>query len=158
MKIKNVLLGFASCCFFHKLSPEGQLNHETYVSKLIKNRTSGVVYHITIWYHHMICPYHITIWYLHMMKMYPKKTIYDIGTKILFGASMSHKPIKNWEIENVKTWFWKLSTSTIWWHCQNVISSHSWKSNKNNLVLQVVVFFKNCRRRLPKAWTLCFLS
>ena len=31
-----------------------------------------------------------------------RKAIYDIGTKILFGALMSHKPTKNWEIENVK--------------------------------------------------------
>ena len=31
-----------------------------------------------------------------------RKAIYDIGTKILFGSSVSHKPIKNWEIENVK--------------------------------------------------------
>ena len=78
-------------------------------------------YHITIWYLHITSPYDISIWYLHMISTYPKKAIYDIGTKILFGASVSHKPIKNWEIENVKTWFWKLSTSTIFWHCQNVI-------------------------------------
>ena len=32
-----------------------------------------------------------------------QKTIYDIGTKIIFGASVSHKPIKDWEMENVKT-------------------------------------------------------
>ena len=31
------------------------------------------------------------------------KVIYDIGTKIIFGASVSRKPIKNWEMENVKT-------------------------------------------------------
>ena len=48
LKIETFLLGFAGCCFFQKLPPEGQLNHETYVSKLIKNQTSGVVYHITI--------------------------------------------------------------------------------------------------------------
>ena len=45
---KHFLLGFAGCSFFEKLPPEGQLNHETYVPKLIKNQTSGVVYHITI--------------------------------------------------------------------------------------------------------------
>ena len=32
-----------------------------------------------------------------------QKTRYDIGTKILFGASVSRKPIKIWEIENIKT-------------------------------------------------------
>ena len=32
-----------------------------------------------------------------------QKAIYDIGAKILFGASVSRKPIKNREIENVKT-------------------------------------------------------
>ena len=31
LKIKNFLLGFAGCCFFQKLPPEGRLNHETYV-------------------------------------------------------------------------------------------------------------------------------
>ena len=31
-----------------------------------------------------------------------QKAIPYIGTKILFGSSVSHKPIKNWEIENVK--------------------------------------------------------
>ena len=31
-----------------------------------------------------------------------QKAIYDIGTKILFGSSVIHKPINNWEIENVK--------------------------------------------------------
>ena len=45
---KNFLPGFAGCSFFEKLPPEGQLNHETYVPKLIKNETSVVVYHITI--------------------------------------------------------------------------------------------------------------
>ena len=33
LKIKNVLLGFAGCCFFQKLPPEAQLNHETYASR-----------------------------------------------------------------------------------------------------------------------------
>ena len=32
-----------------------------------------------------------------------QKAIYYIGTKIPFGSSVSHKPIENWEIENVKT-------------------------------------------------------
>ena len=50
-----------------------------------------------------------------------KKAIYDIGTKILFGSSVSHKPIKNWEIENVKVGFLKLSLPTIWLRYQNVI-------------------------------------
>ena len=54
--------------FFQKLPPEGQLNHETYVSKLIKNRTSP--YHIIIWYLHMISPYDISIWYLRMISPY----------------------------------------------------------------------------------------
>ena len=49
-----------------------------------------------------------------------QKTIYDIGTKILFGASVSRKPIKNWEIENVKVGFLKLSSPTIFWHYQNM--------------------------------------
>ena len=30
-KFKTFLLGFAGCCFFQKLPPEGRLNHETYV-------------------------------------------------------------------------------------------------------------------------------
>ena len=30
LKFKTFLLGFAGCCFFQKLPPEGQLNHETY--------------------------------------------------------------------------------------------------------------------------------
>ena len=60
-------------------------------------------------------------------KMYPKKAIPYIGSKIIFKASMSRKPINHWETENVKTWFWKLSTPAILWHCQNVISSHSRK-------------------------------
>ena len=46
LKIETFLLGFAGCCFLQKLLPEAQLNHETYVSKLIKNETSP--YHITI--------------------------------------------------------------------------------------------------------------
>ena len=50
-----------------------------------------------------------------------KKAIYDIGTKILFGSSVSHKPIKNWEIENVKVGFLKLSSPTIRLRYQNVI-------------------------------------
>ena len=50
-----------------------------------------------------------------------KKAIYDIGTKILFGSCVRHKPIKNWEIENVKVGFLKLSLPTIWLYYQNVI-------------------------------------
>ena len=46
LKFKKILLGLAGCCFFQKLPPVGQLNHETYVSKFIKNQTSP--YHITI--------------------------------------------------------------------------------------------------------------
>ena len=38
LKIEHFLLGFAGCCFFQKLPPEGRLNHETYVSKLFKNQ------------------------------------------------------------------------------------------------------------------------
>ena len=52
---------------------------------------------------------------------FSKKTIYDIGTKILFGSSVRHKPIKDWEIENVRVGFLKLSLRTIWLQCQNVI-------------------------------------
>ena len=31
LKFKTFLLGFAGCCFFQKLPPEAQLNHETYL-------------------------------------------------------------------------------------------------------------------------------
>ena len=48
LKFKTFLLGFAGGVFLQKLPPEGRLNHETYVSKLIKNQTSCVVYHIII--------------------------------------------------------------------------------------------------------------
>ena len=92
LKIKNFLLGFAGCCFFQKLPPEVQLNHETYVFFLEKHE-----------------------------RMISKKAIYDIGTEILFGSSVSHKPIKNWEIENVKVGFLKLSSPTIRLRYQNVI-------------------------------------
>ena len=50
-----------------------------------------------------------------------QKAIYDIGTKIIFGSWVSYKPIKNWEIENFKVGFLKLSLPTIWLHYQNVI-------------------------------------
>ena len=33
LKIKNFLLGFVGCCFFQKLPPDAQLNHETYASR-----------------------------------------------------------------------------------------------------------------------------
>ena len=33
LKIETFLRGFAGCCFFQKLPPEGQLYHETYASK-----------------------------------------------------------------------------------------------------------------------------
>ena len=54
-------------------------------------------------------------------KNVPQKAIPYIGTEILFGSSVSHKPIKNWEIENVKVGFLKLSSPTIRLHYQNVI-------------------------------------
>ena len=82
-KIKTFLLGFAGCCFFQKLPPEGRLNHETYVSlhttkdDSLKKRIAND--------------------FIESQKATPY-----IGTKILFGSSVSHKPIKNWEIENVK--------------------------------------------------------
>ena len=62
-----------------------------------------------------------------------KKAIYDIGTEIQFKKLDSHKHIKNWEIENVKTWFWKLSTGIRPENNQNVLSSHLWLS-KNVLI------------------------
>ena len=41
-KIKTFLLGFAGCCFFQKLPPEGRLNHETNVivltPKILKSK------------------------------------------------------------------------------------------------------------------------
>ena len=50
-----------------------------------------------------------------------RKAIPYIGTKIIFGSSRSHKPIKNWEIENVKVGFLKLSSPTIFLRYRNVI-------------------------------------
>ena len=35
-------------------------------------------------------------------KNVPQKAIPYNGTKIVFGSSVSHKPTKNWEIENLK--------------------------------------------------------
>ena len=46
---------------------------------------------------------------------------YDIGTNIFLGSSVSHKPIKNWEIENVKVGLLKLSLPIIFLRYQNVI-------------------------------------
>ena len=54
-------------------------------------------------------------------KMYLQKAIPYIRTEILFGSSVSHKPIKNWEIENVKVGFLKLSLPTIFLRYQNMI-------------------------------------
>ena len=51
----------------------------------------------------------------------PQKAIPYIETEILFGSSVSHKTIKNCEIENVKVGFLKLSLPTIWLHYQNKI-------------------------------------
>ena len=82
-KFKTFLLGFAGCCFFQKLHPEGRLNHETYVSRHTTKDNS--------------LKKRITNDFIES-----QKAIYDIGTKIRFGSSVSHKPIKNWEIENVK--------------------------------------------------------
>ena len=73
-KIETFLLGFAGCYFFQKLPPEAQLNHETYAFFVKKNE-----------------------------RMISKKAIYDIGTEIRLKKSDSHKHIKDWEIENVKT-------------------------------------------------------
>ena len=53
--------------------------------------------------------------------MISENTIPYIGTKILFGSPVSHKPINNWEIENVKAWLWKVSSPTMIWLYQNVI-------------------------------------
>ena len=83
LKIKAFLLGFAGCCFLQKLPPEGRLNHETYVS-LHTIKYNSLKKRITNDF------------------IESQKAIYDIGTKILFGSSVSHKHIKNWEIENVK--------------------------------------------------------
>ena len=86
----------------------------------------------------------------------PQKAIPYIGTEILFGSSVSHKPIKNWEIENVKVGFLKLSSPTIRLHYQNVIWSHFQNSKLFFLVLQVVFFFKTGWPTKP--WNLCFNS
>ena len=127
-------------------------------------------YDISMSNHHMIFPYHITIWYLHITSphdiyvWYPpmtytydihiwfwndwvQKTKYDIGTGILLKKLEYHKHIKNWEIENVKTWFWKLSTGIMYQKSQNVITSHFRFSKIFFLVLQVALFLKNCPRR-----------
>ena len=87
------------------------------------------------------------------------RAIYDIGTKTIFGASVSRKPIKNWEIEDVKVWFWKLSTCTIIWHNQNVIWSHSWKSknveNCFSWFCRLLFFSKIPDGGPTKPWNLC---
>ena len=106
-------------------------------------------------HHHMIYPYHITIWYLHMISTYPKKAIYDIGTKIFFWPSMSCTPIKNWEIENVNTWFWKLATGIRSEKSQDVISSHFRFPKMPFWVLQVALFWKIEPGGPTKPWNLC---
>ena len=54
-------------------------------------------------------------------KNVPQKAIPYIGTEIIFGSSVSLKPIKNWEIENVKVGLLKLSSPTIFLRYQNMI-------------------------------------
>ena len=41
LKFKTFLLGFAGCCF-SKIALEGRLNHETYVTTLIKNQNVNI--------------------------------------------------------------------------------------------------------------------
>ena len=74
---------FRRLMFSSKIAPEGRLNHKTYVSRHTTKDNS--------------LKKRITNDFIESQKV-----IYDIGTKILFGSSVSHKPIKNWEIENVK--------------------------------------------------------
>ena len=83
LKFKTFLLGFAGCVFLQEFPPEGRLNHETYVSRHTTKDNS--------------LKKRITNYFIDS-----QQAIYDIGTKILFGSSVSHKHIKNWEIENVK--------------------------------------------------------
>ena len=73
-KFKTFLLGFAGCCFLQKLPPEGRLNHETYVS-LHTTKDNSLKKRIT------------------NDLIESQKAIYDIGTRIRFGSSVSHKPI-----------------------------------------------------------------
>ena len=82
-KIEKCSSWFCRLLFFQKLPPEGRLNHETYVS-LHTTKDNSLKKRITNDF------------------IESQKAIYDIGTKILFGSSVSHKPIKNWEIEHVK--------------------------------------------------------
>ena len=101
-KFKTFLLGFAGCCFLQKLPREGRLKHEPYVS-LHTTKDNSLKKRITNDF------------------IESQKAIYDIGTKFLFGSCVRHKPIKNWEIENVKVGFLKLSSPTIRLRYQNVI-------------------------------------
>ena len=78
LKIETFLRGFAGCCFFQKLPPEDRLNHETYVSPHTTKDNS--------------LKKRITNDFIESKKQY-----LTLGPKFF-----SDRPIKNWEIENVK--------------------------------------------------------
>ena len=105
LNIEKNLLGFAGCCFFQKLPPEAQLNHETYVFffKHPPRRANYIRYHTRsyIRYHTIpYIPYHTTRTMYHTYHTY----IYTIHAYHAYDTHMIHT-YDTYIHGMIRTWF-----------------------------------------------------